>query len=488
LRDYSPKRRTALVFTGSGTTGAYHAGVLKALDESGVKIDVVVGSGVGTVAAAYAAVMGGPRLYGSGGFWPGSDWGSFYRVRPVLRLALLLLGISFVVFSLPLLAGLLIGLLFPLVLIADRILPGIASGLLDRLWMAPEALSQSYLAAQAVPVFALALLAVIVTAVLYARDRRRAPEAFESLLDARPGLGRLRRGLWEIARGAALSASPPSAAELGRRYAALLAENFGEPGFRELVLRTADLDRGDALTFVLLGDSAEEDDEGRPRPRETGLEGAIDLRTPAHSALFFDAVATGLLCPMAMPLQRVFFPKGGVHGGETHRLTDATFVPGTGIAEALAAGAEQVIVVTGVPVTAAPLARRRGPRARMDAAVRALERQAARELGEAERLNRIVSTLGHRGDDGRGAWEDPATGRVYREVDLWVVRPERRALGPMEFDGARDPATEVVHTTDDLLEQGWHDAYRQFVEPVVGQAPLPEREEGKYHDTQPVGF
>jgi predicted acylesterase/phospholipase RssA len=40
LRDYSPKRRTALVFTGSGTTGAYHAGVLKALDESGVKIDV----------------------------------------------------------------------------------------------------------------------------------------------------------------------------------------------------------------------------------------------------------------------------------------------------------------------------------------------------------------------------------------------------------------------------------------------------------------
>ena len=86
MRDYSPKRRTALVFTGSGTTGAYHAGVLKALDESGVKIDVVVGSGVGTVAAAYAAVTGGPRLYGSGGFWPGADWGSFSasccRMRP----------------------------------------------------------------------------------------------------------------------------------------------------------------------------------------------------------------------------------------------------------------------------------------------------------------------------------------------------------------------------------------------------------------------
>ena len=66
MREYSPKRRTALVLTGTGTSGAYHAGVLRALDESGVKIDVVVGSGVGTVAAAFAAAAGGPRLYGAG--------------------------------------------------------------------------------------------------------------------------------------------------------------------------------------------------------------------------------------------------------------------------------------------------------------------------------------------------------------------------------------------------------------------------------------
>ncbi len=58
----------------------------------------------------------------------------------------------------------------------------------------------------------------------------------------------------------------------------------------------------------------------------------------------------------------------------------------------------------------------------------------------------------------------------------------------MEFDGAQDPATEVVQTTEDLLEQGYRDSYRQFVEPVVGQSALPEREEGKYRDTQPVGL
>ena len=62
MREYSPKRRTAVVFAGSGTSGAYHAGALKAIDESGVKVDLVVGSGAGAVAAAFAAVAGGAKL------------------------------------------------------------------------------------------------------------------------------------------------------------------------------------------------------------------------------------------------------------------------------------------------------------------------------------------------------------------------------------------------------------------------------------------
>jgi hypothetical protein len=479
VRDYSPKRRTALVFTGIGSTGAYHAGVLRALDESGVKIDVVVGSGIGAVTAAYAAVGGGPRLYGKRGFWDGARWGAFYRLRPIVLTAISLLGVSFAIFALPVLLGVLLGMLFPLLLIADRVQPGIASRALAFLWVAPEVLSGPYLGAQAVPVFALAMLAIATAAVLYLRDRRRFPEAFESFLDAEPGLARLRRGLWEVARAAALSGRPPSEAELGRRFVALLAENLGEPGFRELVLRAADLDRGEALSFALLRE------QGTPsRPRV--LADAVDLRTGGNDALLFDAVATGLLLPMALPLRRVTFPRGAPHAGESHRLTDATFGPGCGIAEALAAGAEQVIVVTGVPESATPLARRRGPLARIDAALRMLERRAAAEIDDVWRMSRLVGTLGHRADSGRRAWEDPATGHVHGEVDLWVVRPDRRALGPLDLDGTRDPATEVMQTTDDLLELGFRDAYRQFVEPVVGQAPIPQREEGKYRDTQPV--
>ena len=157
---------------------------------------------------------------------------------------------------------------------------------------------------------------------------------------------------------------------------ALLAENLGEPGFRELVLRAADLDRGGPLAFTVLRDGG----AAGTRARDGALAGAVDLRAPGQDALFFDALATGLLCPLAMPLRRVSFPKGAPHAGETHRLTDATLVGGSGIAEAVAAGAEQVIVVTGVPETATPLARRRGPHARLDAAMRALEAQAAREI------------------------------------------------------------------------------------------------------------
>jgi hypothetical protein len=478
VREYSPKRRTAVVFTGSGTTGAYHAGVLRALDESGVKVDLVVGSGVGAITAAFAAVGGGAGLYGKGGFWEGACWRAFYRVRPSLRVALSLLSVSFAIFALPVALGLLLGILFPLLLIADRVSEGAASRVLSRLWVAPEALSGPYLAAQAVPVLALAVLATFVLASVYHRKRGRLAEAFESFLDAEPGLERLRRGLWEIARGAALSGAPASEAELGRRYVALLSENLGELGFRELIVRVADLDRGRSLGFALLHD----DEPTR------ASEDMVDLRAPGQGALLFDALATGLLFPVAMPLRRVAFPKGAVHAGETHRLTDASLVPGCGIEEALLAGAEQVVVVTGAPEQAGPHTRRRGPLARIDATLRALEQQAAAEIEATERTNRIVGTLGHRVSGGRGAWEDPATGQVAREVDLWVIRPHRRTLGPAELDGASDPATEVRKTPEDLVERGFRDAYRQFIEPVVGQAPLPQREEGKYRDSQAVGL
>jgi hypothetical protein len=491
LKEYSPKRRTALILAGTGTAGAYHAGVLRALDESGVKIDLLVGSGAGAVAAAYGAVAGGAKLYGPGGFWDGVRGGSFFALRPLALLALVLLGLSFAVFLMPLALALVAGLLFPLVLIADRVAPGLPSRALGRFWVAPEVLSGPYLAALALPIFALAATVLVFLVRSWLRDGRRFPESFESFLSERPGQNRLRRGLWEIARGPALSRTPPSEAELGERFVALAAENLGQPGFRELILRTADLDGEGVLPFVLLQDEHRTAFAAararQPRSRLEGIPGAVDLRAPGYGAMLFEAVMTGLLPPLAAPVRRVAFPKGGLFGGETHRLSDATLVMGAGLSEALAAGAEQVIVASATPASAAPLPRRRGARAQLESVLAALERQALeRDVQGAERINRMVETLGHRTEDGGRAWQDPATLRVYRDFALYVVRPERRFLGPLELGGARDPATEVWQTTADLLEQGYRDAYRVFVEPVVGAAPVAARAPGLEAATQPV--
>jgi hypothetical protein len=200
----------------------------------------------------------------------------------------------------------------------------------------------------------------------------------------------------------------------------------------------------------------------------------VDLSASGYDALLFDAVLTGLLPPPLAPVCRVQFPRGGPFGGEVRRITDATLAGGCGIGEAAAAGAEQIVLVTAVPEAPTPSSRRRGLTASAEAVLAALERQAVeRDLREAARLNRVVETVGHRTDDGGRAWQDPATGRVYRDLTLYVIRPERRLLGPLELDGARHLATEVVETTDDVLEQGYRDAHRLFVEPVLGAAPEP---------------
>src|SRR5437667_6037678 len=75
---YSPQRRTALVLTGTGTAGAYHAGALRAFHEAGVKLDVVAGRGIGVVGAVFAAIDGAQRLWDEKGFWRSPGVASFY--------------------------------------------------------------------------------------------------------------------------------------------------------------------------------------------------------------------------------------------------------------------------------------------------------------------------------------------------------------------------------------------------------------------------
>jgi len=212
----------------------------------------------------------------------------------------------------------------------------------------------------------------------------------------------------------------------------------------------------------------------------------VDLRATGYEPMLFDAVVTGLLVPLVSAPRRVVFPKRGIHAGEIHRLTDATVAGGTGVGDAIAAGAEQIILVVAVPERQSPPARRRGLKAMADGLIASLERRGVeRDLAEAERINRMVETLGHTTTGGDRAWQDPVTGRVFRSLALYVIRPERRVLGPLEIDGILGPVTEVLETPSDLMERGYRDSYRLFVEPVVGAVPEPRSEEGADQERRP---
>src|SRR6187397_697160 len=54
---------------------------MRALQEAGVKIDVVGGRGIGAIAAVLAAVDGGSQLWEAGGFWRSPLVAGLYRWR-----------------------------------------------------------------------------------------------------------------------------------------------------------------------------------------------------------------------------------------------------------------------------------------------------------------------------------------------------------------------------------------------------------------------
>src|SRR6266852_7934517 len=98
---YSPQRRTALVLTGTGTAGAYHAGVLRALHEAGVKLDVVAGHGIGVVGALFTAIDGADRLWDEKGFWRARGVRTLYHWSVVLRLVVWALALSVTIVAAP---------------------------------------------------------------------------------------------------------------------------------------------------------------------------------------------------------------------------------------------------------------------------------------------------------------------------------------------------------------------------------------------------
>ena len=105
-RVYSTRLRTALVLTGSGTSAAYHAGVLRALHEAGVKWISPPAAGLASSARSSprsTAARGSGKRTGSGKARGASQ---FYGWREPLRVAGWALAVAAAVLAIPLvLAG-----------------------------------------------------------------------------------------------------------------------------------------------------------------------------------------------------------------------------------------------------------------------------------------------------------------------------------------------------------------------------------------------
>ena len=461
-RAYSTRLRTALLFTGSGTAGAYHAGVLRALHEAGVKVDLVGGRGMGAVSAMFAAIDGGARLWEPTGIWKQASARGFYGWRRPLRIAgYAALAAAFVLLlPVALLAAAIVVWLVGLLLLLIG-LEGAGTGLTTSFIQWVGTLFLPHALPTVVPrlvLFALlAAVAILLGAALAAslREtvRRRSRSGwvwrlFGAPLTAAPLADRCAEELWHLIRGAAPLASP-SRRELARKYVELLAENHGQPGFRELLLTVHDIDARRDLVFAHLAQPQ------RPRffsrlfaePGARAVE-AFDLSGVGRDHVL-DAMEAALSVPIATEPAMVRFAAEGPWRGEAHRLCDRPESISRLIEEAAHAGVEQVILVS-----------------------------AAQPQGQAHELSAGRADLRGRAGEHLAAFEtasfrDAVETFTGRFASLFLIRPGHNPLTPLDFGGVYDERSDRRQTLAELVDRGYEDAYRQFIEPIVGAGAEP---------------
>jgi hypothetical protein len=453
---YSPQSRTALVLTGSGTAGAYHAGVLRAFQEAGVKVDLVAGSGMGVASALFAAVDGGARLWEADGLWRSAAPRHYYRVRPALRAAAWALAGSLSVVLLPL-AALVAGLVvYPLGFLLR--VAGVASaGLVSRAYTSvvdtafdpaflPAVLPRALLVSLALFVGTLGAVALGVLAAGRGRRRDAAPIWWRIAGAPLSSAGAARaviQGLWKLV-GGATGTRRPGHVELSRAYTELLRDNLGQPGFRELLVTVHDLDIRRDLVFGLLGERHRRDffrvAEGAGGDRR--LSEGFDLVGASRDRLI-DVVLAGVSLPVATDVPLVGFPPESYWCGEWHRAAARPGAVDRLLDELSLAGVEQVVVVSPFPEVEGP---HRLSVARGDWRGRVSDYLAG---AEAAALRSAV-----------------AAARPFRCV--FVVCPSYNPVGPLDVVGCYDQGSDRFVTPGELVDRGYQDAYRQFIDPVVG--------------------
>lgn len=458
LPSYAPRLRTALVLSGAGTAGAYHAGVLRALAEAGIKVDVIAAHGAGVLNALGGAVDTGGRLWAPDGPWTDPRLGLSYRWRAALRTGavallmacalmlspLLVLAVATGVYALSMLASL---ASFPS--IAERFL-GAYSAMVGWLFDPP-------ILPTVVPRLVVLVLLVMTTVLVMAwwraragrPSRRKAHGAFWWALLGHPLDPAQPEGLaletaWRLTPSGT-AAVPKDQQEIGRKYVELAAENFGQPGFREVLLGVHDLD---ARRDIVLGivSPAWHAAFGARRVGAGAREAeALELSAAPEGdrGLVVDALRASLRVPAVCAPHEVEWPVAGYWRGERHRWCDRPELTGRLLDEVARLGVEQVVLVSAAPPAGLPHELRPRP---VDMRARA---------GEAWRS---IETA---------AFQDAWSAAASRFSGVFAIRPDHNPIGPFECAGAYDDSSDRQRTIAELLQQGYDDTYRQFIEPVV---------------------
>lgn len=451
IEPYSPERRTALVLTGVGTAGVYHAGALRALHEAGVKIDVVGGRGIGAVGALFAAIDGAQRLWDAKGFWRAAQVRRFYPWDPILQLIVLSFGAAAIIVLVPL-AAMAAGLVvFPIDFVLSMIGlsgPALAARYvtLAQLAFSPGGLP-TWLPRLAVLILTAAAAVAAAGAWARARQRRWLGPFWWRLvpapLSAAAVVAHCWTTIWDLLRGAA-AVRPPNPRELGRRYTEILADGLGQPGFRELLLTAHDLDTGRDLVFALVREDRRRELVHRATSVEAGDRRAevVDLSGVAREHLA-DAVAASFSIAVATESHVIAFPPESYWRGEHHRLCDRPASLARLLEELVALDVRQVILVSAAPETPGPHA------------------LSAPRLDGRGRLGQYLQSAE------AAIVRDASQGRAGR-LQVFTIRPVHNPIGPLDFAGGFDDRSDRRQSLDELMSQGYADAYRQFIEPVVG--------------------
>ena len=451
---YSPDRRTALILTGTGADGVYHAGVLRALHEAGVKIDLVCGRGIGVVSALLTSVDGAARLWEVKGLWRAAIVPQLYRWRWPVRALIALVGALVGLLASPLVFFALALVIYPVGLLLG--MAGLDAG--SRLIALYVGMLNTAFAPGAFPTWLPRLVTALVLAVLVtliagavvawrgAPLRRRSRGAFAwslvgAPLDRSHAVTHFMTAIWDLLKGGAALKSP-AAPDLSRRFSELLAENLGQPGFRELLIAVHDLDARRDLIFGLVREPFRRALFPPPTAAGTRRSEAFDLAGLARDHVI-DVMDAALCVPGLTEPALVAFAPTSYWRGEAHRLLDRPANLSRLLEEAAAAGAEQAVIVSAAPELPGP---HELAHPRVDPLGRLSEHVAASETT---------------------ALRDAVTHLQHRFRSLYLIRPQHNPVGAFDLHGAYDEKSDRAHPLTELMERGYEDAYREFIEPVV---------------------